>query len=109
MSQDAARHLPSPQQRPAGPPSSGVPTDPVATLLYTIAEAAALLHVPEGWLRKKVTAGSVPHTRLGKHVRFTADHLRRIVDAGEVEPADPSPGTGQGLSPRALRRAHPVV
>jgi hypothetical protein len=26
----------------------------------------------------------VPHTRIGKHVRFTNDHLRRVIDAGEV-------------------------
>lgn len=43
--------------------------------VFTIAEAARILRVPEGWLRKKVTAGFVPHTRLGKHVRFTAAHL----------------------------------
>jgi excisionase family DNA binding protein len=72
--------------------------------LYTIPEAAEILHVPEGWLRKKVTAGVVPHTRLGKHVRFTADHLQTIVRQGEpIEPVGPARST-EGLSVRARRR-----
>ncbi|MGH3264858.1 MAG: helix-turn-helix domain-containing protein [Trebonia sp.] len=109
MSADAARHLPSPPQRPAGLSLSAVTGEPAPALLYTIAEAATLLHVPEGWLRKKVTAGSVPHTRLGKHVRFTVDHLHRIVVSGEVEPAPTPPGVGQGVSLRARRRPGPVA
>jgi excisionase family DNA binding protein len=77
-------------------------TESVAVELFTIPEAAETLRVPEGWLRKKVTAGSVPHTRLGKHVRFTADHLRQIVAAGDFEPiATSMPGTLHRLSPRA--------
>jgi hypothetical protein len=51
-----------------------------------------------------VTAGVVPHTRLGKHVRFTTDELRRIVVAAHVEPAAAPVVVGQGLSPRARRR-----
>lgn len=69
--------------------------------LYTIAEAAGHLRVPEGWLRKKVTAGAVPHTRLGKHVRFTATHLLHIVAVGEVELTSRFPQSRQGLSRRA--------
>jgi excisionase family DNA binding protein len=72
--------------------------------LYTIPEAAEILHVPEGWLRKKVTAGVVPHTRLGKHVRFTADHLRRIVTQGEPVVSDGPTRSPEGLSDRARRR-----
>lgn len=64
--------------------------------------------MPQGWLRKKVTSGSLPHTRLGKHVRFTTDHLRRIVAAGEVEPSVAPILGAHGLSPRA-RRVGPAV
>ncbi len=74
--------------------------DPVQ--LFTIREAALLLHVPDGWLRKKVSARSVPHTRLGKHVRFTSDHLKQIVAAGEACLPNPSVPS-QGLSTRARR------
>jgi excisionase family DNA binding protein len=76
-----------------------------ALKLYTIPEAAELLHVPEGWLRKKVSAGAVPHTRLGKHVRFTDEHLLRIVEQGESEPVSIPIATSQGLSARSRRSA----
>ncbi len=44
-------------------------------LLLTIEQAAVALAVPRSWLRDKVTARQVPHTRLGRHVRFTEEHL----------------------------------
>lgn len=53
------------------------------TRLYSITEAAELLNVPRTWLRDKVTAREVPHTRLGRHVRFTEAHLADIVAAGQ--------------------------
>ena len=70
--------------------------------VYTIVEAARLLRVPEGWLRKKVTAGLVPHTRLGKHVRFTAAQLTQILDEGETT-VYPMSDVRTGVSPRARR------
>lgn len=51
--------------------------------LLDIPAAAKWLNVPEGWLRKKVTAGEVQVTRLGKHVRFSADDLAAIVADGK--------------------------
>jgi excisionase family DNA binding protein len=74
-----------------------------AAPLLTIVEAAAVLRVPEGWLRKKVSAGVVPHTRLGKHVRFSSDQLRRIVLSGEVQPVEPTVRP-TGVSRHARRR-----
>ena len=70
--------------------------------VFTIVEAARLLRVPEGWLRKKVTAGAVPHTRLGKHVRFTASHLTQILADGEPAPCRASSPLS-GVSPKARR------
>ena len=70
--------------------------------LYTIVEAAKLLRVPEGWLRKRVSAHAVPHTRLGKHVRFTAEQLRDITVGGALQPVS-VPSSTNGLSPRARR------
>jgi len=82
-------------------PEAEVPVSPSPRLL-TIAEAAAVLNVPENWLRKKVAAHAVPCTRLGKHVRFTNEHLDQIIEAGEQRPiAVVAPG--QGLSSRARR------
>lgn len=53
------------------------------TRLYSIAEAAEVLNVPRTWLRDKVTGRQVPHTRLGRHVRFTESHLAAIIQDGE--------------------------
>jgi len=75
--------------------------------VFTIAEAATVLRVPEGWLRKKVTAGLVPHTRLGKHVRFTGAHLVQILAAGEADPTMDLANPG-GVSPKARRAVLPV-
>lgn len=53
---------------------------------YTIEEAAEILGVPKTWVRDKVTNRKIPHTRIGKHVRFTEEHLRAISDAGYQPP-----------------------
>ncbi len=73
--------------------------------LYTIDEAAEALNVPRSWLRDKVTADAVPHTRLGRHVRFTEAHLAQIVAAGERRPAAPIPTP---RSPTGRLRQRPV-
>jgi excisionase family DNA binding protein len=70
--------------------------------VFTIVEAAQLLRVPEGWLRKKVTAGLVPHARLGKHVRFTSAHLAQILAEGEAA-TYPQSCPRSGVSPNARR------
>lgn len=71
--------------------------------LMTIAEAAEYLNVPFTWLRDKVTARAVPHTRLGRHVRFTEEHILEIIAAGERTPVQSV--TNQGISPFVRRRS----
>ena len=46
-------------------------------------QAAEWLGVPKRWLEDQVRAGNAPHAKLGKHVRFTQQHLDAIVRAGE--------------------------
>lgn len=55
----------------------------MATGLFDIKAAAGWLDIPWTTLRDMVTAGRVPHTRVGRHVRFTQAHLDAIVAAGE--------------------------
>jgi excisionase family DNA binding protein len=59
----------------------------VPECLLTIDEAARRLNVPRSWLRDRVTAGQVPHTRLGRHVRFAPEHLAQIISEGELRAA----------------------
>ncbi|MFI6320997.1 helix-turn-helix domain-containing protein [Nonomuraea sp. NPDC050556] len=55
----------------------------------TFKQAAERLNVPESWLREKVAKRQIPHTRLGKHVRFTEDDLEEILRAAR-QPAIPA-------------------
>jgi excisionase family DNA binding protein len=72
------------------------------TRLYSISEAAEVLNVPVTWLRDKVTARQVPHTRLGRHVRFTEAHLAQIIAEGERRVAPEAPAVT--LTGRRRRR-----
>lgn len=57
----------------------------VGPRLLTIQQVAELLNVPERWVRDKVTQRAIPFTRIGKHVRFTREHLKEIIRQGEQE------------------------
>ncbi|MFB7715360.1 helix-turn-helix domain-containing protein [Streptomyces sp. NPDC056105] len=45
-----------------------------------------MLQVPPSWLRKKAAAGAIPHTRIGRHLRFSAHDLHSLIDAGQRGP-----------------------
>ena len=44
---------------------------------------AARLNVSRSWVRSKVTAREIPFTKIGRHVRFTEEHVAAIVASGE--------------------------
>lgn len=73
-----------------------------STRLRTIAEAADFLNVPYNWLRVKVTELKVPHTRIGKHVRFTEQHLAEIIGSGEM--AGLNRGSGRSGTTTLMQR-----
>ncbi|WP_231640572.1 helix-turn-helix domain-containing protein [Nocardiopsis sp. NRRL B-16309] len=54
--------------------------------VFTPGEAAALLKVPESWLRKRASARQVPCTFIGKHLRFSSADLEQIIRAGHRAP-----------------------
>lgn len=56
----------------------------MTTGLRDMKAAADWLGIPFETLRKYVAARRVPHTRIGKHVRFSQEHLEAIAAAGEV-------------------------
>jgi excisionase family DNA binding protein len=51
-------------------------------VLYTPAQAAALLAVKESWLRRKAGQRAIPCTFVGKHLRFSTHDLRAITALG---------------------------
>lgn len=50
--------------------------------LLTVAELAAYLNVSPGWVRARVLNRSLPHTKVGRGVRFTPAQVQQIVEAG---------------------------
>ncbi|MFD4644727.1 helix-turn-helix domain-containing protein [Streptomyces sp. NPDC058441] len=60
--------------------------------LFTAEQAAQVLQVPPSWLRKKAAAGAIPHTRIGRHLRFSDRDLQRLVEAGQRGPTDAQHG-----------------
>lgn len=68
-----------------------------------ITAAAAWLGVSASWLYKQVSARRVPHTRIARQIRFTEDHLQKILAAGEepvLRPVSPIRQPARGLVPR---------
>ncbi|MGH3272903.1 MAG: helix-turn-helix domain-containing protein [Streptosporangiaceae bacterium] len=54
----------------------------MAGQLYTTAEAAEILKIPESWLKAKATARVIPCTFIGKHLRFSDHDISEIIGAG---------------------------
>jgi hypothetical protein len=71
----------------------------MAPILFTPAQAAALLQVRESWLRRRAARRAVPCTFLGKHLRFSSENLKQIA-SGAARPA----ATSRGSSVRGRRR-----
>lgn len=88
----ARRHHPRPRPSTAtrgvhpGSEPHGSASDDGPPRLYTPAEAAQFLRVPESWLRRQAGQRRIPCTYLGKHLRFSVANLRDIADAGSRPP-----------------------
>ena len=54
---------------------------------YTVDEAAAKLKISRRWLAGKAAERSIECTYVAGKLRFTAEHIRAISRAGEVDPA----------------------
>ncbi len=76
--------------------------------LLNFKQAAERLNIPESWLREKVAKRQVPHTRFGKHVRFTEADLAAIIEpAINRQPLrTDSRGVGGSLSRVPVRFRH---
>lgn len=61
-----------------------------APRVHTPAEAAALLTVPESWLRRQAGQRKLPCTFLGRHLRFSDADLQAIITAGARPARTPS-------------------
>ena len=57
-----------------------------AVITYSPAEAGGLIGQTENWMKEKARAGLIPHSRIGRAIRFTPRQLAEIVRAGEQRP-----------------------
>lgn len=69
------------EQETSGPQP---PTEPSSTepLLYTAEQAAILLAVTPGWLRRAAGDGRIPSVLIGKHLRFARPDLDALIARG---------------------------
>lgn len=71
-------------------------------LLFTPAQAAAVLQVRESWLRRRAARRQVPCVLIGKHLRFSRADLEQIA-AAAARPAETTRPTGSGPGPYPRR------
>jgi len=87
-------------------------TDDVAgPVLFTPSQAAALIKVPESWLRRRAAHRQIPCTMLGKHLRFSTANLEQII-TGATRPArsaEPATESRAERSPDRPRTVPPAI
>jgi excisionase family DNA binding protein len=60
--------------------------------MITVGELASLLGVPSSWIYERTRKGGregIPHTRLGKYIRFSPEQVREFLEkhrSGAPEP-----------------------
>lgn len=69
------------EQEPRRPEPTTEPSS-IEPLLYTAEQAAVLLAVTPGWLRRAAGEGRVPSVLIGKHLRFSRPDLDSLIACG---------------------------
>ncbi|RBO91375.1 helix-turn-helix domain-containing protein [Nocardia puris] len=70
--------------------------------LYTPDEVAKHLRKPVAWLEDAARRKEIPHTRLGRTLRFTQQQVEQLIAQREVtEPEIGPPRRGPGVRPAA--------
>jgi excisionase family DNA binding protein len=59
--------------------------------LYTVEEAAARLNTTPRFIRRLIAERRIAFTRLGRHIRISAEDVDAFVAQGRVEVLPPSP------------------
>lgn len=53
---------------------------PSGALAITVSELAGLLRMSNSWVYKQVEAGTLPHVKLGTNLRFSREHVEKILN-----------------------------
>lgn len=77
-------------------------TAPDPLRLYSLGEAADMLHVTEDWLVKRLRSRTLPGHKSGRRWTMSAGDIEAAIDAMAVPAITPAPDPS-GLSPRSRR------
>ncbi|MFF0365576.1 helix-turn-helix domain-containing protein [Streptomyces fungicidicus] len=66
------------------------PSDAPPSRLYRPEEIADTLGCSAWWVKDRARRRLIPHTRVGRAYRFTAEHLAEIIRLYEERPAQPA-------------------
>ena len=47
--------------------------------LYTVVQAARILHLPVSWIYERTRKDSIPYKKMGKYIRFTDEDLQHML------------------------------
>ena len=48
--------------------------------MYTVTQAAEILHLPVTWFYERTRKDAIPYRKLGKYIRFTESDLAAIIE-----------------------------
>jgi excisionase family DNA binding protein len=71
--------------------------------LLKVEGLARLLQVSEAWVRKGILERTLPHTKIGRNIRFTPAQVQQIIQAGERPPTRPPVDGRSGRSSARTR------
>lgn len=69
-------------------------TDSELNELWTVKEVALYCKLPISWFYERTRPNGperIPHIRLGKHIRFEREVIRRYLADRRIEPSNPQP------------------
>ena len=65
--------------------AAAVQNSPKAKLVFSTAEAATILNVPETWLATAAREGKIPSVKIGHYVRFRQADLEAYIKSADQE------------------------
>lgn len=85
--------------RPTPAPGPHRPSDAPPPRLYCPEEIADTLGCSAWWVKDRARRRLIPHTRVGRAYRFTAEHLAEIIRLYEERPAKPAQAAAGATEP----------
>ncbi|MFJ6691379.1 helix-turn-helix domain-containing protein [Streptomyces sp. NPDC091294] len=92
-------------RRPTPAPAPHRSSDAPPPRLYRPEEIADALGCSAWWVKDRARRRLIPHNRVGRAYRFTADHLAEIIRLYEERPTQPAQTAARATEPLSELRA----